>query len=236
MQERTIYLTTLERIEVLTPSVRSFFLRLPPGQKLEFIPGQFISVHLSKEGKKIRKPYSIASPPMDPTLLELCIKQVEGGFVSNTFFSFSPGVTIPIDGPDGVFILKNPFDFDLFFIGTGTGIAPLRSMIRWLFHFGFSREVSLIFGVRNENEILYEKEFRNIEEMHPNFHFIPTVSRPVHWKGERGYVQEKLDALMGNPDRKKVYLCGLSPMVNAVREKLKSIGFDRKQIAYEKYV
>ena len=236
MKERTIYLTTLERIEVLTPSVRSFFLRLPTGQKLEFAPGQFVSVHLSKAGKTIRKPYSIASPPIDPTLLELCIKRVEGGFVSNTFFSFAPGATIPIDGPDGVFILKKPVDSDLFFIGTGTGIAPLRSMIQWLFHIGFSREVFLLFGVRNENEILYEKEFRKLEENHSHFHFIPTISRPVHWKGEKGYVQEKLEALIGNPDGKRVYICGLSAMVNGVREKLKSIGFDRKEIAYEKYV
>jgi ferredoxin-NADP reductase len=236
LKGRTIYLTTLERIEVLTPSVRSFFLRLPPGQKLDFIPGQFISVHVTKEGKMIRKPYSIASPPIDPTLLELCIKRVEGGFVSNTLFSFSSGAAIPIDGPDGVFVLKNHFDSDLFFIGAGTGIAPLRSMIRWLFHAGFSREASLIFGVRNEKEILYEKEFRSLEEKHSNFHFIPTISRPVHWKGERGYVQEKLDAWIGNPDGKKVYLCGLPAMVNAVREKLKSIGFNRKEIAYEKYV
>lgn len=236
MKERTIYSTTLERIEILTPSVRSYFLRLPPGQKLEFSAGQFISVHLFKSGKTIRKPYSIASSPIDPSLLELCIKRVEGGFVSNTFFSFEPGVTVPVDGPDGVFILKKPFDSDLFFIGTGTGIAPLRSMIQWLFHVGFSREVSLLFGVRNENEILYEKEFRSFEGKYSNFHFIPTISRPVFWKGERGYVQEKLESLIGNPDGKRAYICGLPAMVDAVREKLKSIGFDRKSISYEKYV
>lgn len=236
MAIRTVYLTKLERIETLSPTVRSFFLRLPPGQRLEFSPGQFVSIHLLKEGKEIRKPYSIASSPLDPTLLELCIKRVENGFVSNTLFSFSPGISLPIDGPDGVFVLRKPFDSVLFFIATGTGIAPIRSMLHWLFHEGYSREAYLIFGVRNENEILYEQEFRFLEERYPNFHFIPTVSRPIHWKGERGYVQEKLDSLIGNPSGKEVYLCGLSPMVNAVREKLKSIGFDRKQIHYEKYV
>ncbi|MFI5303865.1 MAG: ferredoxin--NADP reductase [Nitrospiria bacterium] len=236
MPERRVFSTTLERIETLTSSVRSFFLRLPPGQKLDFTPGQFISIHLNKEGKKIRKPYSIASSPTDPTLLEICIKRVEGGYVSNTFFSFSTGIIIPIDGPDGVFVLKKPVDTDLFFIGTGTGVAPLRSMILWLFQTGFSKEAFLIFGVRSENEILYEKEFRILEEHHPNFHFIPTISRPVHWKGERGYVQDKIESLIKTTENKSFFLCGLAPMVNAVREKLKSIGIQRNQIHYEKYV
>lgn len=209
---------------------------MPPGQELEFKAGQFISVHLVKEGKKIRKPYSIASPPMDPTLLELCIKRVEGGFVSNSFFSYSPGVQVPIDGPDGVFIIRNLADSDLFFVGTGTGIAPLRSMILSIFNQGFSKEVYLFFGIRNENEILYEKEFRNLAEIHPRFHFIPVVSRPLNWKGESGHVQDKIGKWIEKPEGKEVYLCGLPSMVDAVREKLKSIGFDRKQLHFEKYV
>ncbi|MHB8482635.1 MAG: ferredoxin--NADP reductase [Nitrospiria bacterium] len=233
---RTVHLSTLERIETSSSSVKSFFLRLPPGQKLEFKAGQFISVHVPKEGKIIRKPYSVASPPFDPTLLELCIKRVEGGFVSNTFFSYQEGTPIPIDGPDGVFILRNPFLYDLCFIGTGTGIAPLRSMIQWLFYEGFSKRLCLIFGVRNENEILYEKEFKELEKKHSNFQFVPTLSRPIHWQGETGYVQEKIGKFIGNAAGKEAYVCGLAPMIDAVKEKLKSAGFDRKQIHYEKYV
>ncbi len=233
---RIVHLTTLERIENLTSTVKSFFLRLPPGQKLAFKAGQFISVHVPRENKVIRKPYSIASSPLDPTLLEICIKRVEGGFVSNTFFSYREGITIPVDGPDGVFILRDPFQYDLSFIGAGTGIAPLRSMVQSLLHEGFSKRVCLIFGVRTENEILYEREFRALEKGHANFQFVPTLSRPLQWKGETGYVQEKIDTFIGNGEGKQAYVCGLPPMVDAVKEKLKSIGFDRKQIHYEKYV
>jgi ferredoxin-NADP reductase len=236
MPERKTYLTTLERIENRTPTVRSFFLRLPQGERLEFKAGQFISVHLSKKGIKIRKPYSIASSPSDTTLLELCIKRVENGFVSNTFFSFLPGVQIPIDGPDGVFTLKNLGATDLFFIGTGTGVAPLRSMIYSIFNQELTNEVYLLFGVRNENEILYEEEFRSLAEVQPHFHFIPVVSRPLNWKGERGHVQDIIEKWIDKPEGKEVYLCGLPSMVDAVREKLKSIGFDRKQLHFEKYV
>jgi len=236
MRERIIFNTTLERIVTHTPTVKSFFLRLPPGQKLEFRAGQFISVHIPRNNTIVRKQYSIASPPMDPTLLELCIKRVEGGFISNAFFSYSPGATIPIDGPHGVFIVRTRPVADLFFIGTGTGISPLRSIILWLLHEQFSNRITLIFGVRNENEILYEKEFRLLAEQHPNFFFIPTISRPVQWKGERGHVQDHLEKVVSNPDGKEVYICGLPPMVNAVKSKLKLIGFDRKQIHYEEYV
>ena len=236
MAERKIYTTRLERIEDHTPSVKSFFLRLPPDQKFLFAAGQFLSIHLKKHGIAIRKPYSIASSPADPTLLELCVKRVEGGYVTNELFNYEIGREIPIDGPDGVFTLKNSLDSDLYFIGAGTGIAPLRSMILSLFSDHFERPVFLLFGVRKENEILYEKEFREMENQHPNFHFVPTISRPEKWAGEKGYVQEHLEHLVQKPDNKKFFICGLNPMVTAVREKLKTLGVDRKAIHYEKYV
>jgi ferredoxin-NADP reductase len=234
--DRKVYLTRLEKIETHTPTVKSFFLRLPPGEKLEFKAGQFISLHVPKEGKMVRKPYSIASSPSDTPLLELCVKRVENGFVSNTLFSYREGAEISVDGPDGVFYLRKPFKADLVFIGTGTGIAPLRSMIRSLFQENYPGQAVLIFGVRNDTDILYEKEFRQLEENHRHFKFVPVVSRPVNWKGETGYVQEKIDRYIGDSAGKEVYVCGLTPMVDAVKEKLKSIGFERKQIFYEKYI
>jgi ferredoxin-NADP reductase len=234
--DRKVYLTRLERIETHTPTVKSFFLRLPPGERLEFKAGQFISIHVPKEGKMVRKPYSIASSPSEIPLLELCVKWVKNGFVSNSLFSCQEGTAIPVDGPDGVFYLRKPFKAGLVFIGTGTGIAPLRSMIRSLFQENYPGQAVLIFGVRNETEILYEKEFRQIEENHGNFRFVPVISRPVNWNGETGYVQEKIDRYIGDSAGKEVYVCGLPPMVDAVKEKLKSIGFERKQIYYEKYI
>ena len=233
---RQLLLTTLETILPRSPSVKSFFLRLPPGQHFVFKAGQFISIHLQKEEKTIRKPYSIASPPYESDLLELCIKRVEGGFVSSAFFSFQEGITLPIDGPDGVFILKEPLSPRMIFIGTGTGIAPLRSMILSLFHQHYGGEITLVFGVRDENEILYGESFLRLSEVQPNFRFIPIVSRPTGWMGERGHVQDRLERWTGNPEDNSAYICGLPDMVGAVREKLKSLGFDRKQIRYEKYV
>jgi NAD(P)H-flavin reductase len=234
--ERKIYTATLERIEELSPTVRSFFLKLPPDAGFHFRAGQFISIRLDKGELEIRKPYSIASSPVDPGVLELCIKRVEGGYVSNRFFSLARGATIRFDGPDGVFYLRDPVGPELYFIGTGTGIAPLRSMILWLFSQDTPKKVTLLFGVRKENEILYNHDFLEIAARRPNFRYLPVVSRPEAWKGRTGHVQDQIEGLIANPAGEEFFLCGLPSMVDAVREKLKGMGYKRQQIHFEKYV
>ena len=68
------------------------------------------------------------------------------------------------------------------------------------------------------------------------FHYIPTVSRPKEWKGETGYVQETLKKLVANPNGKRIYVCGLIPMIEAVEKAAAEIGFDKKAVHFEKYV
>lgn len=92
------------------------------------------------------------------------------------------------------------------------------------------------FGVRYEDEILYNDEWLDFAERHPKFHYIPTISRPKEWRGEVGYVQRKLQKYITSHDNRRVYVCGLVPMIEAVEKAAIEIGFDLKQIHFEKYV
>lgn len=207
--------------------------------RLGFVPGQWLSLKASTpEGEEITRAYSIASPPADDARFAFCLNRVQDGFMSNHLFDLAEGDEITFQGPFGSFILRPPLR-DTVFIATGTGIAPFRSMLHWLLedptrHEG--RHVWLLFGVRDEKDIYYREEFERLAAEHTTFHFLPTLSRGgAEWKGLRGYVQEHVPGIVGTRTDMHAYICGLDKMVSANRALLKSLGWDRKQILYEKY-
>ncbi len=204
-----------------------------------FVAGQWLSFKATKpDGEEITRAYSIASPPSEDNRFALCLNRVQDGFTSNYLCDMKVGDEIACSGPFGDFILRPPMR-DTVFIATGTGIAPFRSMLHWLLaeesrHQG--KQLSLVFGNRTEKDIYYHDEFLRLASEHANFHYRPTLSRGgSEWQGLRGYVQEHVPAIAQARTDMHAYVCGLDKMVKANRELLKSLGWDRKSILYEKY-
>ncbi|MCM8811524.1 MAG: FAD-dependent oxidoreductase [Candidatus Omnitrophica bacterium] len=227
---------TLRRIIDLGNETRHFELTFDPGTRIHFTAGQFVAVLCPKDGKLIRRAYSIASPPEEKDHVELIIKLVEGGVVTNWFWSLKEGDRFRVHGPFGKFVLPEQIDFDIVFVATGTGIAPFRSMIRHLLPAGFNKWVWLLFGSRYDKMIPYHKEWVALSRDYPNFIYIPTISRPsAQWPGEVGYVQTKIEKFFPDPAGKRVYICGLNDMIQAVQEVCLKQGFRTEQISFEKY-
>ena len=204
-----------------------------------FVAGQWLSFKTNKaDGEEIVRAYSIASPPSDENHFALCLNRVQDGFMSNFLCDMKEGDEIQCQGPFGDFILRPPMR-DTIFIATGTGIAPFRSMLHWLVgdearHQG--KQLYVIFGNRTEKDIYYHEEFLRLAGEHANFHYLPTLSRGgAAWQGLRGYVQEHVPAIAQGRTDMHAYICGLDKMVKANRDLLKSLGWDRKTILYEKY-
>jgi ferredoxin-NADP reductase len=203
-----------------------------------FVPGQWLSVtHTKSDGEEMTRAYSIASPP-DGKRFALCLNRVQDGYMSNYLCDLETGAEISGQGPFGSFILRPPLR-DTLFIATGTGIAPYRSMLQWLFADPSrhqNKKFWLLFGSRCEKDIYYHEEFLQLAAEHKNFDYLPTLSRGnADWIGLRGYVQEHVSAIVGNRLDMHAYICGLDKMVSANRDLLKSLGWDRKSILYEKY-
>ena len=238
-EKHRFYDARLVKIESLTDTVKHFVLEYPKNTDTRFTAGQFLMVHLEKDGKPHKKPYSIASSPslgQSKNQLELCIKLVEGGFVSNFFFELKEGDTIHTSLPYGVFTVREPWEDNLIFVGTGTGIAPLRGMIQKLYEENCSKNIWLIFGNRYETDILYEKEWRVLAEEHPNFHFIPTVSRGKNWSGETAYVQEIVKKKFSGQTRGlDFYGCGLVPMCQQLKAALLEMNLPKDKIHFEQF-
>ena len=216
---------------------RHFDLVYKAGPGMDFIPGQFVVVMCpQREGKVLRRAYSIASEPEQKEKLSLVIKLVQGGVVTNWFWTLKQGDKFRVQGPFGKFVLPQPVDFDILFVATGTGIAPFRSMIRQMLPAGFKRKIRLLFGSRYDNAIPYHREFLDLAGKYPNFTYVQTISRPSpSWKGEIGYVQTKIGKLSPHGEGTRVYICGLNEMIQAVRDTCLKQGFQKEQIAYEKY-
>ncbi|MGA8026919.1 MAG: FAD-binding oxidoreductase [Bryobacteraceae bacterium] len=222
----------------LAPEVHHFEFEVPDAENFTFTPGQFVSVIDRMNGKEITRAYSIASP-RGGNRFELCLNRVEDGIVSPYLFGLKPGDEIEMGEPLGFFTLRHP-GHRAVFVATGTGIAPFRSML--LDHLPRTHpRITLLFGVRYEQGLLYRGELEQLARDYDSFRFIPTITRPTEsWHGRTGRVQAHLDEALGirTPEELSiidVYICGLKEMVDDVRRELKQRGFDRKQIIYEKY-
>jgi ferredoxin-NADP reductase len=222
----------------IAPGVRNFTFEALGAERLDFVPGQFTSFTDVIEGKEITRAYSFASAPSGTNRFELCLNRVDPGHLSPRLFAMKPGDRIEMRQPLGMFVLRPSAPRDSIFVATGTGIAPFRSMLQAHLK-AASPAFTLLFGVRYESHLLYREEFEEMARTHPNFRFWPTLTRPdTSWKGRKGRVQAHLaEAVTLLAERRDVdfYLCGLKEMVDETRGILKSQGFDRKQIFYEKY-
>jgi ferredoxin-NADP reductase len=222
----------------LTDLTRHLEFEVPGTARFGFVPGQWLSLRAQHNGNEITRAYSLASPPGDSNRFAFCLNRVQDGFMSNYLCDLAPGAEITASGPFGGFILRPPLR-DTILIATGTGIAPFRSMLHALFaepahhpeaHFW------LAFGSRYESDIYYHVEFQRLAADHPNFTYLPTLSRGTpDWRGLRGYVQDHVRPLAEGHTDRIAYICGLDKMVTANRELLKSLGWDRHSIRHEKY-
>lgn len=204
-----------------------------------FVAGQWLSLKFTKpDGEEITRAYSIASPPGEDNRFALCLNRVQDGFMSNSLCDMKEDEELPCQGPFGDFILRPPLR-DTVFIATGTGVAPFRSMLHWLLAEESrhqDKQLWLVFGSRYETDIYYHAEFLSLAAKHPNFHYLPTLSRGgEEWKGLRGYVQEHIPGIVQGRTDMHAHICGLDKMIKANRDLLKGMGWDRKSILYEKY-
>ncbi len=231
----------------------------------EFKPGQFVSCVADDPatGKQQTRAYSIASAPRE-NMFDICVNRVEGGFFSNLLCDLDEGDTVKFHGAHGLFTLRQPTAEGVF-IATGTGIAPMRGFAQWLFPENGpdrteNKDFYLVYGTRYESDIYYQDYFEQLAAKHPNFHYVATLSRgQAEWKGERGYVQEHVARLVSTRSEQRVlvgagsaseappeqhpngpfdihaYICGLNDMVTASRDRLVGMGWEKKQVIFERY-
>jgi CDP-4-dehydro-6-deoxyglucose reductase len=222
-----------------TPLVKRFIFKMPDTIRFDFKPGQFVMIDLPISAKLTNRSFTIASAPSDDNIFELCIVRKEDGIGTHWIWDHVRiGTKLRCTNALGKFVLPETIETDLCFIATGTGIAPFRSMIHHIYNRKIThKQIYLIFGNRHEIDILYRHEFETLQESHPEFHFIPVLSRetPDTWKGELGYVHPVYQKIFKGQKNVLFFLCGWHIIIKEIRENLKSMGFGRQEIKFELY-
>jgi len=216
------------------PGIRHLRFEVPEVEAFEFVPGQWVSMTEMVNEKKVTRAYSLASLPFG-NRFEICLNKVEDGLFTPYLFTLQPGDIVPTKGPVGTFSVRSK-EREAIFVATGTGVVPYRPMLMQPGYLDQGTAVTMIFGARFAEGLMFRQEFEALAERYSNFKFIPTVTRPVEgWQGRSGRVQPWLWDVIGERTDVDVYACGLKEMVESVRDELKIRGFDRKQIIIEKY-
>jgi ferredoxin-NADP reductase len=232
---------------MLAPAVRHLVFERVDGQPLAFIPGQFLQIHFHyDDGTATKRSYSVATvgdggSPVQR--IEIAVSYVDGGAATKLLGGLELGGTIEASGPYGRFCLQDTDKHPRYLLlATGTGVTPYRAMLpqfEKLLAQG-EREVVLLYGARNEAELLYGEEFEVFAQTHPGFIFHGCLSRQpraVPRPGDRpGHVQNVLAELAPAAERDIAYLCGNPNMVDAAFNALKEFGLPVPQIRREKYI
>jgi NAD(P)H-flavin reductase len=222
----------------LTRDVFELKLKRPEG--MNFRAGQYISIVIpgaGPGGRNLRRAYSIASPPEWPEV-ELCVKVVDGGPGTSYLNKLREGDSFQGQAPFGDFYLEHDQSAPALFIGTGTGLAPLRAMVlseEWK----SKAPVGFLLGVRSENDIIYPELFSEYrpKPLQGHDHVRIALSRPEgDWKGYRGRVTDYLRQMSWDFANSHYYLCGNGAMIAEVKEHLmQTRAVTKEQIHTEKY-
>ncbi len=215
----------VQKIEKVSADVAVLYLKLPASERLQFLAGQYIDI-LLKDGK--RRSFSLANPPHDDALLELHVRHVPGGaFTEYVFTQMQEKAILRFEGPLGTFFLREDSDKPIIMLATGTGFAPIKSIVEHAFHVGIQRPITLYWGGRHKDDLYMLDLPTKWAQEHGNFRFVPVLSQPApedRWTGRTGHVQDC--ALADHPDMAafEVYACGSPNMVNDAHRRLVAAG------------
>jgi ferredoxin-NADP reductase len=233
---------------MLAPAVRHMAFERADGEPFAFQPGQFVQVHFNyADGKPTRRSYSVATVGGGEggvvEHIEIAVSYVEGGAATALLGNLAHGGSIEASGPYGRFCLQEADANQRYLlVATGTGVTPYRAMLPQIRRLIATRgcEVALVYGARNETELLYGEEFEAFARAHPGFTFHPCFSRQSRAEprphDRAGRAQVALAELAPHPERDIAYLCGNPDMVDEAFALLKEAGLPVQHIRREKYV
>jgi len=230
-------LLTLPIREVLPATPRARIARLDlNGHAFEYVAGQAVLV--STHGHEKRRPYSIAAAPEDARrdgFMELLVGVDEQG-LPGPHLTLEAGHLVDVEGPLGAFTFPAAPDEQRFvFIAGGTGIAPLRAMLRHALTLPH-RNIGLFYSVRTPDEFAYEEELRRLVR-DGKIELRQTVTRAndANWTGPRGRLKrDALEELVHDPAT-LCFVCGPPSLVDEMPKLLEELGISRERIKIEEW-
>ncbi len=220
----------VQKLEKISDDVALLSLKLPASERMQFMAGQYIDI-LLKDGK--RRSFSLANAPHNDETLQLHIRHVAGGTFSEYVFSqMQEKAILRFEGPLGTFFLREDSEKPIVFLATGTGFAPIKSIVEHALHSNTQRPLTLYWGARRLSDIYMYDLPLQWQAAYPHFKFIPVLSQPEtedRWTGRVGHVQDCVLQDYTDMSDKQVYACGSPNMVEDAHKKLVAAGLSNDE-------
>jgi NAD(P)H-flavin reductase/hemoglobin-like flavoprotein len=207
-------------------------LRLQPKERLDFAPGESISLETERRPRLWRY-YSPANAPRPDGLLEIHVKAHDGGPVSSALVrQVEVGDVLRLGPPVGHLSFDAESDRDLLLVGGGTGLAALKSLVDHVAQNGPARRVDLFVGARTEEHLYDRADLERLAAEHPWLSVTLAVSEDSWSTLEQGNIAEVV--MRGGPwTSRDVYAVGPGPMVEDTVARLVQHGLPRQRIRTE---
>ncbi len=207
----------VQNMERMAADVMVLHLRLPANERLQFLAGQYIDI-LMKEGR--RRSLSMANAPHDDTFLQLHLRNYGGPFSDYVFNRMKEKEILRFEGPLGTFFLREDSDKPIILVASGTGFAPIKSIIEHALYKGIERPMTLFWGGRVRAD-LYMHELAEKWQRDHGIRYVPVLSEAPaedHWTGRTGFVHRAVMEDFPDLFGYQVYACGAPVMVDAAHQ------------------
>ena len=203
----------VQKMERLADDVMALHLRLPANERLQFLAGQYIEF-LLKGGS--RRSFSMGNAPHDDELIQLHVRHVAGGqFTDHVFGKMKERDILRLEGPLGTFFLREDSAKPIVFVASGTGFAPIKSIIEHALHKGVTRPMVLYWGGRRPKDLYMDA----LAGQWP-IEYVPVISEALpedNWSGRTGFVHRAVMQDFPDLSGHQVYACGVPVMVDAAK-------------------
>lgn len=210
-----------------------FEIDIELGEDCNYEPGQYVSLKVSENG--VRRSYSVAEH-IDK-IVKLVVDISPMGLGSVYINNLVVGSEVEVMGFLGRFVLEEQEAMSaktVYFVATGTGIAPFLPMIIKLLVSGFKGKIVLWWGLRHKRGIYWVSQLNDLKEKYVNFDFEIYLSQPeTEWSGKTGHVGDDLETL--SFENTVWYLCGATEMIEQMKNKLREKQIPEELINYEKF-
>ncbi|ANQ49179.1 ferredoxin--NADP reductase [Flammeovirga yaeyamensis] len=243
--EKIIKLKVVDVVQE-TPDAISIHFKQPFFKKIKYTPGQFLTLLVNVDGKVERRCYSLNSAPKVDQTVSVTVKRIKDGKVSNFLFdNIKKGEKIKVLYPMGDFTIKPDAKLKrhIVLFGAGSGITPLISILKSILHLEPQSIVSLFYGNRDVESIIFNKDLMNYQNQFVDrLQLVHIIEQPGDFKEcykgrvERSQVAEYLKKIpKWAAEETEYFICGPSGMMIEAEEGLKAAGVDEKTIHIERF-
>lgn len=197
-------------------------------------PGQFVTLELTIDGKRYLRSYTISSSPSRPHLIEISVKRVKNGIVSNYLHDhLQIGDSVLMKPPGGKFHCFDTTSDKYLFLAAGSGVTPMLSMARWWHDIGAQPDVIFYHSIREPEDAVFTEDMMTFTSANRKFRYVAAFTSPelpANWPGMKGRFSE--DALLQlAPDfqERMVFTCGPDSFMKNVKLILEKTGFGLKE-------